>query len=101
MGLRVYAPRPIAAPVRGAVAALAPPGSAAALGTATTAAIERIAGASGVAAPGAVPVPAGTPSSGDTVAWIVFAVGAALIAVAWALSLRARPLQLTIWKGRT
>jgi hypothetical protein len=78
-----------------ALAGLAPPGSASRLGAATLTAIERIASASGhplpVPSEGGAPAPGAT--SSDVVPWLVFAAGAMLIAVAWTLSLRARPLR--------
>ena len=62
------------------------------LGSATLEAIERLAAASGHP----LPLPTATaPSSArstDPLPWIVFAVGGALIVVAWGASLRARPL---------
>lgn len=84
---------PAAARARSAVGALPPPGPGHGLGDATFVAIRRIASASGHPLP--VPSPTGQSrpaSSGDTIAWLVFAAGAVLIAVAWTLSLRARPL---------
>jgi hypothetical protein len=74
------------------LAALPAPGQR--LGAATLTAIERLAGASGhaVTAP-ATAAPATPGGGGDPVAWIVFAIGAALIAAAWGASLRARPLR--------
>ncbi len=72
---------------------LAAPG--AGLGAAAVAAVRRLAAAAGH--PVALPAPAGTGSRGstDTLPWVVFGVGVLLIAVAWAVSLRARPL----WAG--
>ena len=67
-GFALYAPRRIATPVRKTVAALQAPGSASALGPATTTAIERIAEASGVALTGASSAPAAAPSSSDALA---------------------------------
>ncbi|HUA06700.1 MAG TPA: hypothetical protein VMB27_22530 [Solirubrobacteraceae bacterium] len=65
-----------------------------ALGTATLTAVQRLAEASGHS----VPIPAATaaasgPGSNDTLPLIVFAIGAVLIVLAWAASLRARPLR--------
>ncbi|HEY6396927.1 MAG TPA: hypothetical protein VIX82_05690 [Solirubrobacteraceae bacterium] len=63
------------------------------LGTGTLAAIQRLAAASGhtLSLPKAT-APSNTGST-DTIAWVVFAIGAALIALAWTASLRARPLR--------
>ncbi len=68
-----------------------------ALATATLTAVQRLAHAAGhsVPIPAAVATRSGPGSgSGDPLPLIVFAVGAALIVVAWAASLRARPLRV-------
>ena len=69
------------------------PGSSAALGSAALTAIGRLGAAAGhpLAAPTPAPLAsrAGPP---DAAPWIAFLVGAALVAAAWAASLRARPL---------
>jgi len=79
-----------------AVAALRAPGSVAGLGEATLTATQRLAAVSGhpIALPSGVGGGAGAPSSSDPGAWIVFGAGALLIALAWTLSLRSRPLEL-------
>ncbi len=71
---------------------LAPP-AAAQLGTAAIGAVERLAAAGGhdVALPPARAASAAEASS--AIPWLVFAIGIALIALAWAGSLRARPLR--------
>ncbi len=79
-----------------ALAALRPP-AAGDLAAAALSAVQRLAGAGGHAlpVPRAAPAPADAGSgsgSGDPLAWIVFALGAVVIAIAWAASLRARPL---------
>lgn len=64
-----------------------------AFGTAAIAAIRRLAAASGHDLPlpaGATPTRAG---STTIIPWIVFALGAMLIALAWTASIRARPLR--------
>jgi hypothetical protein len=63
------------------------------LGTAALAAIQRLALAAGRPLPS--PSTTATRSTGgaDAVPWLVFALGAALIAPAWAWSLRVRPLR--------
>ena len=65
------------------------------LGTTAVSAIQRLAGAAGysVSAP-ASPLARSIPGSSDATAWIAFALGGLLIAVAWAASLRTRPLHL-------
>jgi hypothetical protein len=77
---------------RVALAGLSRPG--ADLGAATLTAIEHLAAASGHTL--AVPTAAAPRTSGsaDTLAWIVFVIGSALIVLAWTGSLRARPLSL-------
>jgi hypothetical protein len=71
---------------------LAPP-TAGALGTAAIGAIERLAAASGHTV--ALPVAPARSSAGasSAIPWLVFVIGAALIAVAWSASLRAKPLR--------
>ena len=67
------------------------------LGTAALTAVQRLAAAAGhsVPIPAAVATTSGSSSaSGDSLPLIVFAVGAVLIVVAWAASLRARPLRV-------
>jgi hypothetical protein len=64
-----------------------------ALGEAAVFAIQRLAARSGhpLALPTATPSSAGSGGS-DALPWVVFAIGAALIAAAWTASLRSRPL---------
>ena len=72
------------------------------LATATLSAIQRLAAASGHTVTIPPPTASSTPSgSGDTIAVIVFAVGAALVALAWTASLRARPPRLPARKHRS
>jgi hypothetical protein len=75
-----------------ALAGLRPAGSISGLGDATLAAIVRIAAASGhpVTVPSVTGPRGGDPS--QAVPWIVFAAGVLLIAAAWTVSLRAKPL---------
>jgi hypothetical protein len=96
-GLAVYGPGGRAAAAQAAVAALAPPGSVARLGAVTLVAIQRYAAATGhpLVAPAAGIQEGATPTGNDVLAWIVFALGAAVIVAAWTLSLRARPVQAT------
>ncbi len=60
-------------------------------------AVTGLAAAAGHPLPATITAPTESPRAGsggtDTVSWIVFAIGAALIAGAWAASLRARPLR--------
>jgi len=62
------------------------------LATAALGAVQHLAAAAGHSVAISPPTASGTaPGSTDLVAIVVFAIGAALIAVAWAASLRARP----------
>ena len=63
------------------------------LAAATLTAIQRLAAASGHNLPLPSATAPSTNASSDTVSWLVFAIGTALIALAWTASLRARPLQ--------
>jgi hypothetical protein len=82
---------PIAAD-QAAFAGLHAPG--AALGTATLTAIQRLAAASGHVLALPTVTARSKSSSTDPLPWIVFTTGGALILIAWAASVRARPLQL-------
>ncbi len=70
------------------------------LAAATLSTIERLAAASGHKLPAAAASAQGTRSTTDTAAWVVFAIGTAVILFAWAASLRARPPRL-FGAGRT
>jgi hypothetical protein len=64
------------------------------LGQGALTAIQRVAASSGRTL--VLPAARSSPSAGggtDAVPWLVFAIGVALIAVAWAASVRARPLR--------
>jgi hypothetical protein len=76
---------------QGALAGIRPPGGRP--GAATVEAVQRLAASSGHAlpVPSATPPSAATPS--DATPWVVFAIGAVLIGVAWTASIRARPLR--------
>lgn len=83
---RLVGPRPAE---QSAIADLRTPGVA--LASAAIAAVQRL----GVTDGHSLALPSASlsraPSASDTVAWLVFAIGAALVAFAWTLSLRARP----------
>ena len=64
------------------------------LGTTAISAIQRLAAASGHQLPIAAATVPSSASTSDVTPWIVFAAGAVMIALAWAASLRARPLSL-------
>lgn len=79
-----------------ALAGVAPP-AAGELGVEALTAVQRLAAAAGhpLPLPRSAPAAAGSGSgsgSGDALAWIVFMLGASVIAIAWTASLRARPL---------
>jgi hypothetical protein len=84
-----------AAAQQSALAALPAPGGGG-LGAAALSAIPRLAAAAGykLAVPSSVTPSAASSGSGDALAWIVFAIGGALIALAWVASLRARPVRI-------
>jgi len=63
------------------------------LATATLTAIQRLAAAAGHDLPLPSAAAPSTTGSTNTVAWFVFAIGGALIVLAWTASLRARPLR--------
>ncbi len=73
-----------------AIAPLSPPGRA--LGPDALAAVRRLAAAAGHQLPVPAGVGAGPGGSTDLIPWVIFALGLALIAAAWTLSIRARPL---------
>jgi hypothetical protein len=75
---------------RAALAGVGAPGGQ--LGSATLTAVQRLAAASGH--PLSLPAAAArsTAGSADALPWVVFALGSALIVLAWAASLHARPL---------
>jgi hypothetical protein len=73
-----------------ALGPLDPPGRA--LGPAALAAVRRLAAAAGHQLPLPPAVGAGSGGSADPIPWVIFALGLALIAGAWTLSIRARPL---------
>ncbi len=98
-GFGLYRPgRPLGAGQAAFVGVRAPAATAGGLGAAALAAIRRLAAASGhvLAAPRATPLASATSGSAGIVSWLAFAIGIALIAVAWTASLRVEPR-----RGRT
>lgn len=85
--------RPLAAE-QSALAGLRAPAAGAGLGAVALAAIQRLAAAAGHPLPTPSATAAPTAGSTDTASWIAFAIGGALIALAWTASLRARPPHL-------
>jgi hypothetical protein len=68
------------------------------LGTAALLAIQHLAGAAGhpLSIPRGIRAPTAASGSPNVIAWIVFVIGGALIALAWAGSLRAQPLRVRL-----
>ena len=92
-GFGVYDAGQAPAADQSALAGIRIPPAGPALATAAATAIQRLAAGSGhtLTVPSAtVPTVSG---SSHVVAWIVFALGAALVVLAWSASLRARPVQ--------
>jgi len=83
-----------APPTPSAIRGLATP--APSLATAAISAIRHLAAASGHTLPLAPQVSASTASPSSAIPWIVFGIGAALILIAWSVSLRAKPLRAGI-----
>jgi hypothetical protein len=82
------------APARAALGSLPEPGGATGIGAFAVTAVQRLASAAGHPLPApSVSAPSASASS-DPTAWIAFSVGAALVALAWAASFRAKPLRL-------
>jgi hypothetical protein len=78
-------------PGQAALTGLGAPG--AGLAGAAITAVRRLAAAAGHPLPASSVQAPRTSGSSDTIAWIVLAAGALAIAIAWGLSLRARPLR--------
>jgi hypothetical protein len=82
------------AATRAALSGLPEPGGATGIGAFAVSAVQRLASAAGHPLPApAVSAPSASGSS-DPSAWIAFSVGAALVALAWVASFRAKPLRL-------
>lgn len=84
---------------RSALAGVAIPSAPGGLGNAALNAVRRLAGAAGHPLPVPPAVAAAATRSDDTVSVLVFALGAALIVLAWTASLRARPPRLRRLRG--
>ena len=96
-GFGIYDGSGVPATARSALAGVPVPRVTSATTSAAVEAIRDLAAASGHALPAVgVGASVGSPTRPDPVAWIIFGVGAALIALAWGASLRARPLR---WRG--
>ena len=92
-GYGLYQPHASSNDQASVLSALAPPGRN--LGPGALGAIERLAAASGHNLPTPAATTATNSRSSNTTAWIVFGIGAIIIILAWAASLRARPPRLS------
>ncbi len=95
-GFGVYRPSGSLGPEQAALASIGPAVAGASLGTAALLAVQHLAAAAGhpLSIPRGVRAPTAASGSPDAIAWIVFVIGGALIALAWAGSLRAQPLRV-------
>ena len=89
-------------PEQAALASIRSAVAGASLGTAALLAIQHLAAAAGhpLSIPRGIPAPTAASGSPNTIAWIVFVISGALIALAWAGSLRAQPLRVRL-RGRS
>jgi hypothetical protein len=97
-GFGLYGVNGSFSPEQAALARVGPAVAGASIGTAALLAVQHVAAAAGhpLSIPrGALGLTA-TPGSPDAIAWIVFVIGAALIALAWTGSLRAQPLRMRV-----
>jgi len=76
----------------GAASAVQAPAGVQGLVAVAMAEVQHLAAAAGHPLPAAVAAPAPQSGSGDPIAWLVLILGALLIAAAWTVSLRLRPL---------
>jgi hypothetical protein len=90
---RLYGPKQAVAGGDSALRGVVTPAAGAGLGSAALTAIERLSASAGHPLPAPRAAAPSAATSTATVPWIVFAIGTALIAAAWAASLRARPLR--------
>ena len=95
-GFGVYRPNGSLGPEQRALASIGPAVAGASLVTAALLAVQRLSVAAGhpLSIPRDVRAPVAASGAPDAIAWIVFVIGAALIALAWAGSLRAQPLRV-------
>ncbi len=95
-GLGLFSVGTLASAERAAIAAMPAPGAAGRLPAAAIAAVRGLAAAAGHPLSGwliAAAAPRAAPASDQLPSWLAFAAGAVLVALAWAASLYARPLQ--------
>ncbi len=101
-GFGVYRLNGSLGPEQAALAGLRRAVAGANLGTAALLAVQHVAAAAShpLSIPRGARAPTAASGSPDATAWIVFTIGAALIALAWAGSLRAEPLRMRM-RGRS
>jgi hypothetical protein len=101
-GFGVYRLNGSLGPEQAALASMRAAVAGASLGTAALLAARHVAAAAGhpLSVPRGARVPTADAGSPDAIAWIVFVIGGALIALAWAGSLRAQPLRVRV-RGRS
>jgi hypothetical protein len=101
-GFGLYPTNGSLGPEQAALASLRGSVAGASLGAAALLAVQHVAAAAGrpLSIPRDVRAPTTASGSPDAIAWIVFVVGAALIALAWTGSLRAQPLRVHL-RGRS
>ncbi len=100
-GFGLYRTNGSLGPEQAALASLRGTVAGASLGTAALLAVQHVAAAAGhpLSIPHGIRAPTTASGSPDAIAWIVFVIGGALIALAWAGSLRAQPLRVRV-RGR-
>lgn len=88
-------------PEQAALASMRSAVAGASLGSAALLAIQHLAAAAGhrLNIPHGISAPTAASGSSNAVAWIVFVISGALIALAWAGSLRAQPLRVRLRRG--
>lgn len=101
-GFGLYRAKGSLGPGQAALASLRGAVAGASLGSAALLAVQRVAAAAGhpLSIPRGIRAPITASGSPGVIAWIVFVVGGALIALAWAGSLRAQPLRVRV-RGRS
>jgi hypothetical protein len=93
-GLGLYPSNRALATERTALAGLPSPAAVGGLGTVALSAIQRVAGVAGHPLTISKPAAQAKPAKSDVLAWVAFAGGGILIALAWTARLRARPFHL-------
>jgi hypothetical protein len=101
-GFGLYRTNGSLGPEQAALVSLRSAVAGASLGTAALLAVQHVAAAAGhpLGIPRDIGAPTTASGSPDAIAWIVFVSGGALIALAWAGSLRAQPLRVRV-RGRS